>query len=287
LVFVNLLFCFFFFFSETPKKVMMSTVGGGSPEQMVGTYPYMSPELFGAGQIVGDNKASDVYAFGVMLWEILQSVPKAPWEGKPKSFVEVKVCSGVRPGPAIKDPRRAVVLIEECWGKSEYRPSFQEVVTELEWLLCESMDATERQMINDQARAEAELVKGELDDDDSSSFDRRKCAELSQRARDAVMSFVQSGGQRPSYNPVTRGLDVKAADALGKGDAGLFEARGQFRVAQLDEEWLQGLDKELSVEFQALWKELHLKRIKSCNELEFKAKGKELSASELVDEVCS
>ncbi len=200
-----------------------------------------------------------------------------------------KVGSGARPGPPLKEPRRAVILVEEMWhGNAEFRPAFSEVVTELEWLLCETMDADEREAMNEEARRDAELIKGEFDDDESESFDRRKRVELNQRAREAAVAFVQAGGRRPRFENILSGLDIKAAEALGKGDAGLFEARGQFRSARLDNEFLVMLNnEELASQIKTRWMELDIKRLKRCNEILFLGKdNKELSGAELVDQIC-
>ena len=62
----------------------------------------MSPELWYEGD---RGAASDVSAFGVTLWELMQKLPMQPWGGKPGVYIKGRVLKGGRPEPAVKEPR--------------------------------------------------------------------------------------------------------------------------------------------------------------------------------------
>ncbi len=161
---------------RTLHSMMLTTVGRSDADQISGTYPYMPPEIFRPGNGVSfDIKLMDVFAFGILVWEVMQPVPKAPWQGKPKAYVEAKVLAGSRPAPPISNPKRIAFLIEECWQmRADWRPGFEEVVEELQWAQCDAMPESDRQAQQTKWRLEAELVKDELDDDEADSFDERK-----------------------------------------------------------------------------------------------------------------
>eukprot|EP00949_MAST-11_sp_MAST-11-sp1_P001298 g1298.t1 len=63
-----------------------------------GTPCYMAPELL-AGKPF--NKAVDVFAFGVVMWEIFSR--EVPWSGYDPQDIRRRVCSGERPSMALLD----------------------------------------------------------------------------------------------------------------------------------------------------------------------------------------
>eukprot|EP01038_Epipyxis_sp_PR26KG_P004553 gene4553-6425_t len=91
-----------------------------------GTPAYMAPELIENNPY---NKSVDVYAFGVLLWEILAN--EVPFYNVSISDIRQRVVSGNRPrlGGLNSSCSR---LISQCWDQSpDNRPSFTEVVDEL------------------------------------------------------------------------------------------------------------------------------------------------------------
>lgn len=76
-----------------------------------GTPAYMSPELF---QNKPFNKKVDVFAFGVLLWEIYTQ--EIPWAQTPITDIRDKVVNGDRPAiPTYSLPREISDLIRRCW----------------------------------------------------------------------------------------------------------------------------------------------------------------------------
>jgi hypothetical protein len=77
--------------------------------------------------------AADVYAFGLLLLELMTGRPA--WCNTPLSGIKRKVLAGIR--PAIPRPPVVLVhvyeLISECWAQHpSARPSFREVAASLE-----------------------------------------------------------------------------------------------------------------------------------------------------------
>ncbi|GLC53675.1 hypothetical protein PLESTB_000775200 [Pleodorina starrii] len=88
-----------------------------------GTPQYMAPELW-------DNKAYnekvDVYAFGVMLNELVAKEP--PFAGMPLPEVRAAVLAGKRPEVPLSCPRVITDIIKKCWAAdSTARPSFLQI----------------------------------------------------------------------------------------------------------------------------------------------------------------
>lgn len=125
--------------------------GGATTNDPVGiSYRYAAPEAFnrlyrskGTKQ---EGKPVDVYAFGVICWEMLER--KIPFPKMPNSEIEANVKKGIRPtiSPHFLDSkmyegnrhyRVLVKLTESCWKQDPVaRPSFEEVQMKLKsfWL---------------------------------------------------------------------------------------------------------------------------------------------------------
>ena len=93
-------------------------------QQQPGTKQYMAPEAF-RGQY---TKASDVYSFAIILWELL--FQSTPWEGV--SDIRQQVCRGERP-PVNEQAANAPGLsriMKRCWeGEPDQRPTFDDMLS--------------------------------------------------------------------------------------------------------------------------------------------------------------
>lgn len=108
---------------------------GGDTEQEVGsalgTVPYTAPEVFDSGR---PTTSSDVYAFGILLWEM--------WHGKAAhaGLLEAQICAavcndGARPAWDAGTPPQLAALGSACWAQNPAaRPSFQEVAQRLAFI---------------------------------------------------------------------------------------------------------------------------------------------------------
>jgi len=100
----------------------------------IGSPYWMAPEVLLRGEI--DSKV-DVYAFGLLFWEILTRKPLFPGYHDLDQFIKCIAKENVRPSVDDIDPilRR---ILERSWSQSPHnRPSFEELVHQLENSLIE------------------------------------------------------------------------------------------------------------------------------------------------------
>ena len=100
---------------------------------------HAAPEVLSGGR---PTRASDVFAFGVLLWEVASCA--APHAGVPVRDVPARVLRGARPsldaiyahpGRAARVPVDLVLLIEACWEQDpRARPTMGEVLRNLNTL---------------------------------------------------------------------------------------------------------------------------------------------------------
>lgn len=142
------------------SKYIDKATGGGTvmqsimePGRLEATYAYLAPEAFGGDKsnvarrshcaddddVRYDNMAKkrDIYALGVLFWEMLTGA--VPWAHVPLPDVYVRVCvRSDRPSPAVDDKavdRTFHRLIDRCWAQNpSRRPSARSIVAKLEKL---------------------------------------------------------------------------------------------------------------------------------------------------------
>lgn len=141
------------------SKYIDKATGGGTvmqsimePGRLEATYAYLAPEAFGGDKSnvlrrdddsdddTGDRydemaKKRDIYALGVLFWEML--IGKIPWAGVSLPDVYVRVCvRSDRPTPSLDDSsvdRKFHRLIDRCWAQNpQRRPSARSIVAKLE-----------------------------------------------------------------------------------------------------------------------------------------------------------
>lgn len=97
--------------------------------QFQGTLSYMGPETILHSRI---NKASDVYAFGITLWELYTGA--SPFKRVPTLLLAHRVAvEGLRPELPEGAPEEFSRLVRACWAPDwKQRPSFGAVLAELE-----------------------------------------------------------------------------------------------------------------------------------------------------------
>eukprot|EP00940_MAST-03C_sp_MAST-3C-sp2_P003143 g3143.t1 len=105
----------------------------GAPKtEGCGTLPYMAPELFGYGEkeVPYDNKV-DVYAFGIMLWEMWFKL-RPFWEINKAMTLRRSIMQGKRP-ILPKDTQLSMGseirrIVQMCWDEDpKKRPSFDDI----------------------------------------------------------------------------------------------------------------------------------------------------------------
>ncbi|WIA13636.1 hypothetical protein OEZ85_007199 [Tetradesmus obliquus] len=119
----------------------------------MGTLTHMAPELLLHGHA---SRASDVYAYGILLWEL--ATGRRPYSGTPVGMLAHKVAQqGWRPAwpGGCCEPVQA--LTEMCWAQDPAdRPSFDAIVAQLEDMAGQ-LDALKQQQAQQMAAAAAPL----------------------------------------------------------------------------------------------------------------------------------
>lgn len=99
----------------------------------IGLVTWTAPELMSGEVSVDDteNFYADVYAFGIILWEIFTH--QRPYEKMHPIKLVSKVFDGYRPEIPIDCPAPYKALMAKCWdGNARSRPSWDEVISMLE-----------------------------------------------------------------------------------------------------------------------------------------------------------
>ena len=112
----------------------------------VGSLRYMSPEV-GRGEEY--NAKADVYAFGLVAFEILSL--RKPFEDIPTNVLEIRVFNqGVRPKCSRWWPRPVISLVERCWSSILCeRPTMGHITADLRKILdlmCPASDLEQRRL---------------------------------------------------------------------------------------------------------------------------------------------
>ena len=103
-----------------------ATMGGGGAK---GTPAYMSPELLSENIF---TEKGDVYAYAIVIWEVLTG--EVPWAGLgyPQIITQVLVKGSRPPLPSDGAADDLVALMGRCWAASpDDRPAFAEITSAL------------------------------------------------------------------------------------------------------------------------------------------------------------
>ena len=109
------------------SKSEIDDLYNSSESTIKGTPLYMAPEIWGNQEY---SKASDVYAFGIVVYEIITGT--ITFEGLKQGRIFLKVASGERPKIKKSTPAVFKEFIESCWKQNPSdRPTFDVIVEEL------------------------------------------------------------------------------------------------------------------------------------------------------------
>src|SRR5947209_17132611 len=86
--------------------------------------PYVAPELFNGGAY---SQASDVYAFGIIMWEI-SSGEKPFHQIIHDKLLALRIFQGLRPTITEDTPQFYCDLMQKCWhSEPTQRPTAKEI----------------------------------------------------------------------------------------------------------------------------------------------------------------
>ncbi|RIB24323.1 kinase-like domain-containing protein [Gigaspora rosea] len=89
-----------------------------------GVLPYISPEVLNKHPY---TKESDIYSFGIILWEILYGKP-VPCDQKSALQFQLQVCNGLRPYIYENTATCYMDLMKKCWNVDpKKRPTAKEI----------------------------------------------------------------------------------------------------------------------------------------------------------------
>jgi serine/threonine protein kinase len=114
-------------FALATTREDIESASAGRPS---GTPIYMAPELLQQGK---NSAASDVYALGIMLWEMLNEKNERAYECGPP-FSQEDVLRGVRPSIGLL-PESLRGIISQCWyADAAQRPTCATILVDLQRL---------------------------------------------------------------------------------------------------------------------------------------------------------
>jgi len=96
-------------------------------KETIGVIPYMAPELLSSGKYTKYSKATDIYAFGMIMWEITSG--EMPFFGNlTNQELALRICQGVRPTITVDTPEFYCDLMQRCWDSDPTkRPTAKEI----------------------------------------------------------------------------------------------------------------------------------------------------------------
>lgn len=110
------------------SRITQSADDGAYTINHLGPLKWMSPESI-RNQVY--NSKTDVYSYGITMWEILTGIP--PYPNHKVLSLAVEVCQKcIRPKILEWFPKQLSVLMQRCWQEiPAYRPSLYDIIQEL------------------------------------------------------------------------------------------------------------------------------------------------------------
>ena len=96
-----------------------------------GTPTHMAPELLLTNSMTNFCEESDVYSYGIVIWEVLSRA--VPFEGLNQAQIIAQISQKQRPSPIpAESPSELIELMEYCWAHDvAMRPKFKQVLEDL------------------------------------------------------------------------------------------------------------------------------------------------------------
>ncbi len=257
--------------ARTVQTITSMTNMAGSGGGDAGTPAYMSPELWEGGE---RGKESDVYAFGISIWELMQTMQA--WQGKGSAEISAKVRRGARPEPMLKEPRRVALVAGQCLLQDkQMRPTMEECVEQLEWCLLQDFTSAENKaLMRKEAIDECESMRQEVHEASTEHHYVRahEAAVMLARLGEARIKHVVVGAMPPSL----------ATDLA-------CEYLGRMRAGQVDQEAIDTLIKKVGKDKATLvaesWRGMDERRMRKPESLLIVSDGNDQELATAADMV--
>jgi hypothetical protein len=171
----------------------------------LGTITHMAPEVLRSGRL---SKAADVYAYGIMMWEVFtnQTAHAGCHSG---AVVERVVLRGERPPVPSGMPPQYALLMQRCWDDDPaQRPSFEQIITCIE-LLLDNLTSSE----SEEGRISEGVGEGRTSSDSVSAVADKAAATEAAAAATSLSAAATSSGKWLEKAPDTPSADPRRRDA--------------------------------------------------------------------------
>ncbi|RIB20324.1 kinase-like domain-containing protein [Gigaspora rosea] len=119
------------YIADLGLSITASIALNSNSDGIYGILPYIAPEVLNKHPY---TKESDIYSFGIILWEILYGKP-VPFDQKSELLFQLQVCNGLRPYIYENTTTCYTNLMKKCWNMDpKKRPTAKEIYdTFVEW----------------------------------------------------------------------------------------------------------------------------------------------------------
>ena len=113
-------------------KIRTEMTSMTSTKVLQGTFGWVAPELFDEKPVV--TKAADIYAYGMILWELMTKPYRTPFQGLAyASVLTAKMNRGDKQETVPTScPKEVSTIMQSCWRKATKRPTASQVAVSLE-----------------------------------------------------------------------------------------------------------------------------------------------------------
>ena len=110
------------------SKNLNSSMTSGN--KTIGILPFIDPQKLNNGENFVLDKRSDIYSFGMVLWEI--SSCRKPFPNEESVYLPLAICNGLREKSVKGTPIQYIRIYTNCWQlEPDSRPLINEILSQL------------------------------------------------------------------------------------------------------------------------------------------------------------